>query len=173
MYFCCCYVCFWYIVCDVKVADNHLHGRWLFTWLSLMMSMEVTNLVLSFPTRLFGWDLGWNFVSSWEVSCLLWMYKIFYRKLYGSWRERGHTRWGYLTQRISEGTSWTSFKGRKCFDCCTNRIGENQSCVEDNSGSASLLIKPSTSPLQTVTNMVYIQTSSIYQKGVQMISRAA
>ena len=36
---------------DVKLADDHLYGKWLFIWLSLVMSLIVSYFVLSFSPR--------------------------------------------------------------------------------------------------------------------------
>ena len=33
---------------NVRVASNHLYGKWLFTWLSLVMSLMMSYFVLSF-----------------------------------------------------------------------------------------------------------------------------
>ena len=41
-----------------------------------MVSLLVTNFVLSFPTRFLGWDLGFSCVSSYEFSYLL-LLKLF------------------------------------------------------------------------------------------------
>ena len=34
-----------------RLAGYHLYGKWLFTWLSLVASLAVSFLVLSFFTR--------------------------------------------------------------------------------------------------------------------------
>ena len=40
---------------NVRLADDHLYGKWLFTWLSLVMSLMVSYFVLSdSPTRCHG-----------------------------------------------------------------------------------------------------------------------
>ena len=39
-------------------------ATWLFTWLPLLMSLMVTNFVLSLPTGCLGWDLGLKCLSS-------------------------------------------------------------------------------------------------------------
>ena len=36
---------------NVKLADDHLHGKWLLTWLSLVMSLRMSFFVLSFFPR--------------------------------------------------------------------------------------------------------------------------
>ena len=36
---------------NVRLAGDHLHGKWLFTWLSLVMSLMVSYFVLSFFPR--------------------------------------------------------------------------------------------------------------------------
>ena len=35
---------------NVGIADDHLHGKWQFTWLSLVMSLMVSFCAV-FPTR--------------------------------------------------------------------------------------------------------------------------
>ena len=39
---------------NVRLADDHLHGILLFTWLSLVMSLMVSFCAVPFPTI---WDL--------------------------------------------------------------------------------------------------------------------
>ena len=36
---------------NVRLAGNHLYGKWLFTWLSLVMTLVVSYFVLSFLPR--------------------------------------------------------------------------------------------------------------------------
>ena len=36
---------------NVKLGSDHLYGKWLFTWLSLVISLMVSHLVLSFFQR--------------------------------------------------------------------------------------------------------------------------
>ena len=36
---------------NIKLADDHLYGKWLFTWLSLVMYLMVFYFVLSFFPR--------------------------------------------------------------------------------------------------------------------------
>ena len=36
---------------NVRLAGDHLYGKWLFTWLSLVMSLMVSYFVLSFFLR--------------------------------------------------------------------------------------------------------------------------
>ena len=36
---------------NARLADDHLYGKWLFTWLSLVMSLVVSYFVLSFFPR--------------------------------------------------------------------------------------------------------------------------
>ena len=55
----------------VRLAGDHLYGKVLFTWLSLVMSLIVSFYALLFPTRWLGWDLGLNWVSFWRLSYLL------------------------------------------------------------------------------------------------------
>ena len=41
---------------NVRLADDHLYGKWLFTWLSLLMSLMVSYFVLSFfPRDVLDW----------------------------------------------------------------------------------------------------------------------
>ena len=45
---------------NVRLACDHLYGKWMFTWLSLVMSLMVSYFVLSFfPRDLLDeiWDL--------------------------------------------------------------------------------------------------------------------
>ena len=40
---------------DIRLAGDHLYGKWLLTWLSLVMCLMVSYFVLSFfPTRCLG-----------------------------------------------------------------------------------------------------------------------
>ena len=55
----------------VRFAGDHLYGKLLFTWLSLVMSLMVSFYAVLFPTRCLGWDLGLNWVSFWGFSYLL------------------------------------------------------------------------------------------------------
>ena len=57
---------------NVRLAGDHLYGKLLFTWLSLVMSMMVSFCAVFFPTRCLGWDLELNWVSFWGFSFLLW-----------------------------------------------------------------------------------------------------
>ena len=43
----------------VKLAGDHLYGKWLFTWLSLVMSLMASFCVLLFPRDVLDeiWDL--------------------------------------------------------------------------------------------------------------------
>ena len=36
---------------NVRLADDYLYGKWLFTWLSLVMSLMLSYFVLSFFPR--------------------------------------------------------------------------------------------------------------------------
>ena len=56
---------------NVRLAGDHLYGKLLFTWLSLVMSMMVSFCAVLFPTRCLGWDLELNWVSFWGFSFLL------------------------------------------------------------------------------------------------------
>ena len=56
---------------NVRLAGDHLYGKLLFTWLSLVMSMMMTFCAVLFPTRCLGWDLELNWVSFWGFSFLL------------------------------------------------------------------------------------------------------
>ena len=35
-------------MCNVRLAGDHLYGKWLFTWQSLVLSLMVSYFVLSF-----------------------------------------------------------------------------------------------------------------------------
>ena len=37
---------------NFRLADEHLYGKWLFTWLSLVMSLMVSYFVLSFSNEM-------------------------------------------------------------------------------------------------------------------------
>ena len=52
---------------NVKLAGDHLYGKWLFTWPPLMMSLVVTKFVLSFPTGCLGWDLELNLCEALRI----------------------------------------------------------------------------------------------------------
>ena len=39
---------------NVRLADDHLYGQWLFTWLSLMMHLIVSFNAIPIPTRCLG-----------------------------------------------------------------------------------------------------------------------
>ena len=45
---------------NVTLAGDHLYGKWLFTWPSLVMSMILSFCAVLFPTRCLGWDLELN-----------------------------------------------------------------------------------------------------------------
>ena len=38
-----------------RLAGDHLHGKWLFTWLSLVMSLMVSYFVLSLSSQQMSW----------------------------------------------------------------------------------------------------------------------
>ena len=59
-----------------RLASDHLHGKLLFTWLSLVMSMMVSFCAVLFPTRCLGWDLELNWVSFWGFSYLFRRIKV-------------------------------------------------------------------------------------------------
>ena len=40
---------------NVRLAAGHLYGKWLFTWLSLVISLRVSNFVLSFFSHEMSW----------------------------------------------------------------------------------------------------------------------
>ena len=63
---------------NVRLAGNHLFGKLLFTWLSLVVSMVMSFCAVLFPTRCLGWDLELNWVSFWEFSFLLLNMKLTY-----------------------------------------------------------------------------------------------
>ena len=48
---------------NVGLAGDHLYGNWLFTWLSLVMSLMASFCAVLFPTRCLGWGLGFNWVG--------------------------------------------------------------------------------------------------------------
>ena len=48
------------IYINVRLAGDHLFGKSLFTWLSLVMSLMVSFCAVPFLTRCLGWDLGQN-----------------------------------------------------------------------------------------------------------------
>ena len=56
---------------NVTLAGDHLFGKSLFSWLSLVMSLVVSFCAVVFPTRCLGFDLGLNLVSSRDFSQLL------------------------------------------------------------------------------------------------------
>ena len=56
---------------NVRLAGDHLYGKLLFTWLSLVMSMMVSFCAVLFPSRCLRWDLELNGVSFWGFSFLL------------------------------------------------------------------------------------------------------
>ena len=56
---------------NVRLAGDHLFGKLLFIWLSLMVSMVMSFCAVLFPTRCLGWDLELNWVSFWGFSFLL------------------------------------------------------------------------------------------------------
>ena len=39
---------------NVRLAGGHMHGKRLFTWLSLVMSLMVSFCAVLFPTRCLG-----------------------------------------------------------------------------------------------------------------------
>ena len=45
---------------NVRLAGEHLHGKSLFTWLSLVMPLVASFCAVRFPTRCLGYDLGLN-----------------------------------------------------------------------------------------------------------------
>ena len=56
---------------NVRLAGDHVYGKLLFTWLSLVMSMMVSFCAVLFPTRCLGWDFKLNWLSFWGFPCLL------------------------------------------------------------------------------------------------------
>ena len=48
---------------NVRLAGDHLYGKLLFTWLSLVMSLMVSFCVVPSSTRCPGLDQGLNWVS--------------------------------------------------------------------------------------------------------------
>ena len=53
-------------MCNVRSAGDHLYGKWLFTWLSLVMSLMVSYFVLS--------------ASRPKAALLFWFFDGFYKK---------------------------------------------------------------------------------------------
>ena len=45
---------------NVRLAGDHLYGKLMFTWLSLVMSLIVSFCAAPFPAGCLGWDLGLN-----------------------------------------------------------------------------------------------------------------
>ena len=43
---------------NVRLDGDHLYGKLLFFWLSLVMSLMVSFCAVPFPMRCHGWDLG-------------------------------------------------------------------------------------------------------------------
>ena len=62
---------------NVRLAGDHLFGKLLFTWLSLVISMMVSFCAVLFPTRCLGWNLELNWVSFWGFSFLLWFIAVY------------------------------------------------------------------------------------------------
>ena len=56
---------------NVRLADDHLYGKQLGTWLSLVMSLLKSLCAVLFPTRCLGWDLGLSWVGFCGFSYLL------------------------------------------------------------------------------------------------------
>ena len=56
---------------NVRLADNHLYGKKLFTWLSLVVSLLMSLCAVLFPMRYLGKDLGLNWVGFRGFSYLL------------------------------------------------------------------------------------------------------
>ena len=55
-----CYTCYIYKIeigkkmLNVRLAGDHLYGKLLFTWLSLVLSLMVSFCAVPFPTRCLG-----------------------------------------------------------------------------------------------------------------------
>lgn len=64
-----------YCLCCDSRPGGHLHGKLPLTWLPLVMSLVVTNVVLTFSPRCLGSNLGLNCVSSRKFSYLV-LYNI-------------------------------------------------------------------------------------------------
>ena len=45
---------------NVRLAGDPMFGKSLFTWLSVMMSLNMSFCAVLFPTRCLGCDLGLN-----------------------------------------------------------------------------------------------------------------
>ena len=52
----------------VRLSGDHLYGKLLLTWLSLVMSMMVYFCAVLFPNRCLRWDLDLNWVNFWGFS---------------------------------------------------------------------------------------------------------
>ena len=48
---------------NVRLADDHLYGKQLFSWLSLVVSLMASFCAVLFPTRCLGLDLRRDCVS--------------------------------------------------------------------------------------------------------------
>ena len=44
----------------IKLAGDHLYGKWLFTWLTLVKSLVASFSAVLFPAGCRGWGLGLN-----------------------------------------------------------------------------------------------------------------
>ena len=46
---------------NVRLAGDHLYGKYLFTWLTLVMSFMASFCAVVFPAECLGWGLRLNF----------------------------------------------------------------------------------------------------------------
>ena len=56
---------------NVRLASDHLYGKWRFTWLSLVMSLMISYFVLSFfPLDVLDeiWDFSYLLFPQWQNS---------------------------------------------------------------------------------------------------------
>ena len=102
---------------NVRLAGDHLFGKLLFTWLSLMVSMVMSFCAVLFPTRCLGWDLELNWVSFWGVSfCqqsffhsagFLMRYLTFFGSFYSNSSVTRCLQFCYLGHLYAEPLEWT------------------------------------------------------------------
>ena len=99
-----------YCLCCDGRPGGHLHGKLPLTWLPLVMSLVVTNVVLTFSPMCHGSDLGLNCNSSREFSYLV---------LLSQKNSRGHD-FIFLARRPS--CIFLSGRIRECYGECRSRL---------------------------------------------------
>ena len=64
---------------NVRLAGDHLYGKWLFTWLSLVMSLMASFCAVLSPREVSGeiWDL----IESVSVDFPTYSFKMFYDEI--------------------------------------------------------------------------------------------